>query len=101
MQEGHTLLLPQGGDLLQVTEESFCSGTIFFRSADTLVHVNGFLLRELGVQYLDSAPWACNHASLSSSDEAVLMARMADYSLILGTNRDVIIFHKFGLFYYT
>ena len=77
----------------------FCNGTILFRSADTLVHVNGFLLRELGVQYLDSAPWACNHASLSSSDEAVLMARMADYSLILGTDRDVIIFHKFGLFY--
>ena len=49
--------------------------------------VNSFLLNILGMQYLDSSPWAINHSSLSTTDEAVLMARKEQYLLYLTTNR--------------
>ena len=63
------------------------SSIVIFRSAETMVRVNAFLMNVLGVQYLDSSPWAINHASLSSSDEGVLMARKEKYLLYLSTNR--------------
>ena len=65
------------------------------RSAETMVMINSWLLNQLGMQYLDTSPWALNHASLSPTDEAVLMARKENYLLYLTTNRE---FFKFSNF---
>ena len=54
-----------------------------------MVRVNSFLLNALGMQYLDTSLWAMNHASLSSTDEAVLMARKEEFLLYLTTNRQI------------
>ena len=54
-----------------------------------MVQINCFLLNALGMQYIDSSPWAMNHSSLSPTDEGVLMARKLDYILYLTTNRQI------------
>ena len=54
-----------------------------------MVRVNSFLLNVLGMQYLDTSLWAMNHASLSPTDEAVLMARKEEFLLYLTTNRQI------------
>ena len=61
----------------------------YFRSAERMVQINCFLLNALGMQYIDSSPWAMNHSSLSPTDEGVLMARKLDYILYLTTNRQI------------
>ena len=52
-----------------------------------MVMVNSHLLNVLGKQSLDKSPWAMNHASLTPTDEAFLMARKNDFILYLTTVR--------------
>ena len=49
--------------------------------------VNSYLLDVLGKQSLDTSPWAMNHASVTPTDEAFLMARKNEYRLYLTTPR--------------
>ena len=49
--------------------------------------VNSYLLSVLGKQTLAESPWAMNHASLTPTDEAFIMARRNEYILYLTTVR--------------
>ena len=57
------------------------------RSAEELVMVNSYLLNVLGKQTLAESPWAMNHASMTPTDEAFLLARKNEYVLYLTTVR--------------
>ena len=60
---------------------------LFFRSAEDMAQINCWLMNETGYKLYNEAPFAMTHASLSSSDEAVLERRRGDILLFLTTSR--------------
>ena len=60
---------------------------LFFRSAEDMAQVNCWLMNETGYKLYSDAPFAMTHASLPSSDEALLQRRRDDILLFLTTSR--------------
>ena len=60
---------------------------LFFRSAEDMAQINCWLMNETGYRLYSDSPFAMTHASLPSSDEAVLQKRMGDILLFLTTSR--------------
>ena len=67
--------------------DHFKKTLIFFRDSNQMALVNSWLITTTGYQTYDDSPFAMNHATLSTSDEAMLMRRKNKILLYLTTNR--------------
>ena len=67
--------------------ESFPTTIVFFRNSDDMGKCNSYLIEMTGQRTYDTAPFAMNHSSLSSTDDTVIHSRRDKYKLFLSTNR--------------
>ena len=66
---------------------SFPTTIVFFRSSESMVNCNMWLMDETGERTYDTSSFAMNHSSLATSDETVIHSRREEYKLYLTTNR--------------
>ena len=67
--------------------DQFKKTLIFFRDSNQMALVNSWLITTTGYQTFNDSPFAMNHATLSTSDEAMLQRRKNKILLYLTTNR--------------